>query len=606
MADPTPRETGQRTPPARRPRRWPRLVFAVLCLVLTLAVALAVSLRQPLGPSEWQWRYHEEPDALDDGDERLDEDGLAALPAAVIIAVMLVLAVGAFRSGVRGRSEEVALVAVMTLLSVALQFMGGLLSRPLGLADSALVNARPWSGGYYLESLLIGGNEDKRPAWGRRHYTSVRTYLASYAEHISHISVKDPRQGHIADHPPGPALLHLYANRLAAAFPRAADALVWATEEESSVITSAIETSMLATRVSSVARVPVWSGGVWAFAFLPETRMAPMRITRAEYAGLWLSAHVYRLAAGLLVLPVYLLTRALYSSGAGVIAMLLTALIPSLHVFGPFLDQLFPLFAVVAFLMFHYAVERQSVGWAAACGAVMFVGLQFTLAFLAVVAMMGITVILRFVVGGEMPTTWPKIRRWLALAGAGAGGIVVPAILGRLWLSYDSFAVWRICLQKHARFSAVFERSYWTWTLYNPVDFVIFMGVPVALLVLYGVASLARRFGAWHREQKAGAEVSSSTPDEATSKPRLMELGRPAFDMLLGGFLLTMVLLNLMGKNLGEVGRLWMFLMPFGAVAAAGALSRMAGRWTWLVVGVCSLQALQMICLKLSVNAFYP
>ena len=144
MAQPTHREAGHRADPGRRLRKAARAVFAALCLILSLAVVAAVVTRRPIGTDEWQWPYHE-----------VVAGAWSVAPAAAVAGLMVLLALGAFWTGVNRRFEEISTVAVMTVLSVVLQFASGLMS-PSGLADSALVNARPWSGGYYLESLLIG------------------------------------------------------------------------------------------------------------------------------------------------------------------------------------------------------------------------------------------------------------------------------------------------------------------------------------------------------------------------------------------------------------------------------------------------------------------
>jgi hypothetical protein len=108
-----------------------------------------------------------------------------------------------------------------------------------------------------------------------------------------------------------------------------------------------------------------------------------------------------------------------------------------------------------------------------------------------------------------------------------------------------------VCFEKHAGFAQSFGRTYWKWALFSPVEFALFMGVPVACLVLWRLARQVRIIPAL----KASRDKLSQT------------------DIILWSLVLTFVILDVSGKSLGEVSRLWMFLMPFGALVAAEEVS---------------------------------
>jgi hypothetical protein len=152
------------------------------------------------------------------------------------------------------------------------------------------------------------------------------------------------------------------------------------------------------------------------------------------------------------------------------------------------------------------------------------------------------------------------------------------AALALLWvfLRFNALATWWECLRSNARFNRVTGRSYLPWVLYNPVDFLMFLGVGLSALLLLAVAGVLRGVKAWRRWDP-------------------MTLG-------LVVLVLALVALDVSGMNTGEVARLWLFLMPGAALLAAGTLERFgsAGRYVLLVVLAC--QGLQALVFKLHLN----
>ena len=152
----------------------------------------------------------------------------------------------------------------------------------------------------------------------------------------------------------------------------------------------------------------------------------------------------------------------------------------------------------------------------------------------------------------------PTAREWALIVGGIALGVLGPALALKLLWGYDSFSVWHTCYVKHAAFSQRFGRTYAPWFMANPLEMLLFMGVPVSCLVLWAAVRDAANW--WRKE------------------------GRPF--VLLWALLLVVALLHVSGKNLGEVARLWMLLMPFGAVIAGWAIARLDRR-RGLAAGLC-------------------
>ncbi len=116
-----------------------------------------------------------------------------------------------------------------------------------------------------------------------------------------------------------------------------------------------------------------------------------------------------------------------------------------------------------------------------------------------------------------------------------AGVIGLTALLG-----HEPIAAARTALAiHHETYTAV--RSYALWLLFNPLDLAIFLGPPVAVL------ALPRMIEALRSGPGAGARD---------------------VDRFTAGLALGLVLLGLSGSTRGEVGRIWIPLMPLLLIAA--------------------------------------
>jgi hypothetical protein len=127
----------------------------------------------------------------------------------------------------------------------------------------------------------------------------------------------------------------------------------------------------------------------------------------------------------------------------------------------------------------------------------------------------------------------------LALAALTAGLLTAASAL----LGHDPLASARAALAIHREVYTV-PRSYALWLLYNPLDFAVFLGVPVAVLALARVLGLARQ-GRWAALDPAAR-----------------------FGLALGAGLCVLLL---SGVTRGEVGRIWIPLMPLALAATVAA-----------------------------------
>lgn len=505
-----------------------RAILLGVIAALTLLVVALVGLRWwEIGiPGDWQWQYYAQP-----------TEWLFAMPPLFIAGVLVLAVVIVLRNDLRRIQHEAA--AFLIVMGLSLAFILNLGGNGPKFEYEALDSiVATWSGGYYAEATT------RAP--------ELRPYLSRYNGYIRQLSVKDPVQGHIADHPAGPVVFHWTLNRALDAAPGLARAFTPRTIDS----------------LADESRAMTWRQYA--------QNLARRSLTAGQIAGIWASAFIFRLGYWLALVPLYFLVRESCSREAGIVAVAFGALVPSLHLFGPYPDQLFPLFTMTALYAWHRALRRGSLAWGAVSGAVTVLGLLWSLSLLAAMAVLGFYTLFRVWHDWRAPGE-PGLRRWWRAIPGWVAGFLICSLLPVVLFGYDTFGVWKTCLTQHATFADQFQRSYASWTLFNPVEFAVFTGLPIfGLLVVTAVVD-ARR---WWRDRR--------------TTPALLPW------VLIG----VLAALDLSGKNLGEVARLWMFLMPLAAASAAGALVGLDRHRGWTAGIILALTAAQAVVFRLSLNVF--
>jgi hypothetical protein len=136
---------------------------------------------------------------------------------------------------------------------------------------------------------------------------------------------------------------------------------------------------------------------------------------------------------------------------------------------------------------------------------------------------------------------WPRLARAAAWAAAGTGIVLgLTALLGHhpLRSALSALAIHR------ELYTA--PRSYALWLVFNPLDLAIFLGIPLAILL----------------PLRAGRSLSSPSRDGGALR---------AADRFTIAATAGLALLALSGATRGEVGRIWIPLMP---LALVGGLAR--------------------------------
>ena len=297
-------------------------------------------------------------------------------------------------------------------------------------------------------------------------------------------------------------------------------------------------------------------------------RMDRRPIPRADRAALYLSSLITLLACAGTVVPLYLLARSALPPPAAWVAAALWPLAPAANLFQPDADAAYPLVSTLALALAAWAARwahgnrgvASSLTLALAAGLVMALGTFFTLAFLPVGLIVALVIVLA-------PEVVSRRKAGLILA-VGAGFLIVTA-LGWAVTGADPITVWTWNLKNHARFYVEYPRTYLAWLVVNPVELAIALGLPTAVWCFIGVGS-----------PRAVPRIAWAT-------------------------IAVLFLLNVAGRNMGEVARLWMLFLPPLLPAAGAGFTRLEARPLVLAISA-GLLGFQTLALQAMIQVVYP
>ncbi|QEH37977.1 hypothetical protein OJF2_65730 [Aquisphaera giovannonii] len=259
-------------------------------------------------------------------------------------------------------------------------------------------------------------------------------------------------------------------------------------------------------------------------------------IPQSDRAALYLTSLITLLACAGTVAPLYVLARATAGPRVAWAAAAFWPVATAPVLFQPIADAAYPFLSSSALALAAWAARDDAAGrrvaWflAFASGAVLAFGCTFTLAFLPVGLIVGILIL-------SAPGV-PARRKVGLVAVVGVAFLSLTA-LGWAVTSASPITIWRWNLRKHAAFYDEYPRSYLPWLLVNPVELSVALGLPAAAWCACGLLGVRR------------------TPRAASI----------TFGVL--------VLLDLIGRNMGEVARLWMLFLPPLLLAAGAGMERL-------------------------------
>jgi methylthioxylose transferase len=298
----------------------------------------------------------------------------------------------------------------------------------------------------------------------------------------------------------------------------------------------------------------------WVIGLTPPTVVAGLAIIlgpipRPEKASIVFLGALTLLLGSATVIPLYLLARATLPASAAFAAAALWPIAPSPILFQPTADTVFPLLSTAALAL----AVRGGILRAGLAGVVLGVGMQFTLAFLPVGLVVAIGQLWR------SDLSWRRRSERIAATGAGFLGLT-----GLVWAvsGGDPFIIWWWNQRNHARFYEENPRSYLAWVIANPIELAVALGLPTSIAAVAGF-------------------MDRTAPKAAIAT------------------LIVLGLLNISGKNLSEVARLWLIFMPALALAASHGLRRCGAKPGDLGILV-FLLGCQTLAVQSAIQVVYP
>lgn len=377
------------------------------------------------------------------------------------------------------------------------------------------------SAGYFIESVT----SDK----------STGEFLAGYEDELAKGNVL-----HIGTHPPGLFLLNRALLSMCAA-------------------SSEFSTFVLKTQPSDMAE---------SFRTIEAgARLAP-ELKQYQRAALWLSVLLTQFTAAATVVAIYWLIRSAEvvrirsafnlpgdavpgieedsatSPATAWMAAALWPLVPSIAVFLPKSDALFPLLFTLVLPVWLTALHRRSHLLAGMTGLLIWANAVLSLAVIPVFVVLILATLMLF------RFQWQDLYQRFNLSCILPMVLVFAACCIAFWVAtgVDLANVWALNIKNHAGFYDQFHRTRWKWMLINPLELTMSVGAPIMILALAGVFRSRKHIVAgWRR---------------GSIRPVLFQAA-----------IATWLLLWLSGKNNGEAARLWLFLMPWVLWVASGALT---------------------------------
>lgn len=278
-------------------------------------------------------------------------------------------------------------------------------------------------------------------------------------------------------------------------------------------------------------------------------------------------AYLAPILSFLSLVPLVLAAESLLGSGKGSGAGLLYVSIPSvlLMVLKP--DQfIYPFFFAVPVFFLARMLEtgknrKTALASGFLAGSMMYIAIFVSFSLLPLLGLAAAWISLVFL----SERGWEEIKPWLW---KGAGFVLGFGILWALFdllLNYDMIHRYQLAMENHIENKDFYFTipKLLSYARLNNVEFAFWAGMPVYLLMIAGslrsILALARR-----KAEK--------------------------IDLFGAAFLFTYLALHVIGQTRGEVGRMWIFLLPAGVILAAREAYHPARKPAWGLMLVFILQ----------------
>lgn len=281
------------------------------------------------------------------------------------------------------------------------------------------------------------------------------------------------------------------------------------------------------------------------------------------------ASFVWPLISYLVILPLFALGRIISDETIALRACALYLFIPSVTLVTLHTDQVFfPLFAVLLVLLALHAIRSRRSLLGIPLGAALYISLFFSFGMLVLVPFVAI-------IGVWYGCQRHDLRRIVMLFLVALGSVVVTDLLFRLSLSYDIVVRFEGALKYHSAWKNFIPASHSLSALANLTEWGVWLGVPVALLCLFGIIESTIRI-----------KLNSLTWVEVFSI----------------AFAISLLGLDLFGRTKAEAARLWIFVVPFACLISVSQMHRMyndgKGNRTFVLILILQLATTYLIKVK--------
>jgi hypothetical protein len=274
------------------------------------------------------------------------------------------------------------------------------------------------------------------------------------------------------------------------------------------------------------------------------------------------------LLGGLAVWPLYAFSKRVSNSSVAAITAMVFPLLPLFAMWMSQWDQIYPLLLFLGLYLAHTALGKRSWWRIFAAGVPLSIATFFSVGNAVLMVIVGLYGVAWLWL--QRKSVRFSVSHSLGLASTFALGCTSIWLLN--WLFYGVNPLSVISTGSRLAFeSTTGNRSYGLWLLGNPIDFLVFLGFPIVILLIY---NLIKR---------------SPFPKS------LLPLASATFG--------TLLVVWLSGIVRGEVGRLWMYFGPLVVLIAIGwsearATEYPSGSRTTLYVSLIALVALQLLVMN--------
>ncbi len=269
------------------------------------------------------------------------------------------------------------------------------------------------------------------------------------------------------------------------------------------------------------------------------------------------------LLSTLSLIPLYFSAKMLYGARVALRNLFIFFFIPTIIFFIPINDAFLHIFSITAFFFLIKAVQKNNLLSYVLSGATLFLGVLFNLSLLPLLILFFVFALVSL---RNKKTT--SLKKYLNGGIFFSLGFFLPPMLLNLFFHFNFLQVTQTIMQY---VPDIHSRSYTLWLSYNIYDFLIFCGIPLALLSLHLLK-----------------QTFSQSIKKQFNK----------IDPVYLALLLMIIILNFSGSVRGETGRLWSPYIPFVVLAGVNFVTNKLKFSHKLFAGILILQIIQLFVMQ--------